>query len=164
MSKTNDRNGGNSQPTQAIPATPDTSGIDVPVTQPIDTTGKTAEQLRAEAEAKRQEAERLEAEAKAAAEAAEAAARKAEEEAKAAEEAAKKAKAEAVAAAKASGTFREAFLPRMADGSLGRPYGSPHLAEQASPLGKCELRLCWGAPDGPIGPPLTPDEMERYAQ
>ena len=164
MSKTNDRNNGNNGTTTATPPVPDTSGIDVSVTQPLDTAGKTPEQLRAEAEAKRKEAERLEAEAKAAAEAAAAAAKKAEEEAKAAEEAAKKAKAEAIAKAKESGQFREAFLPKMADGSLGRPYGSPHLAEQASPLGKCEVRLCWGAPDGPIGPPLTPDEMERYAQ
>ncbi len=132
------------------------------------------DQTKAQAKAQPQTLEELMAAAAAAKAAAEKATKIAEEAAKAADEAAKAAEAEAkkakevaaaekakvIAEAKAAGKYRMAYLPVMADGTLGRPYASPFLAEQASPMGKVEKRLCWGAVTGPIGDPLTPEEME----
>lgn len=129
-------------------------------TQPQQNEVKTLEELLAAAAAAKAAAEEATKVAEEAAKAADEAAKAAEAEAKKAKEAAKAERAKAIAEAKAAGKYRMAYLPVMADGTLGRPYASPFLAEQASPMGKVEKRLCWGGVTGPIGDPLTPKEME----
>lgn len=121
---------------------------------------KTLEELLAAAAAAKAAAEEATKVAEEATKAAEEAAKAAEAEAEKAKEAAAAEKAKVIAKAKAAGKYRMAYLPVMADGTLGRPYASPFLAEQASPMGKVEKRLCWGGVTGPIGDPLTPEEME----
>ncbi len=122
--------------------------------------GKTLEELLAAAAAAKAAAEKATKIAEEATKAAEKAAKAAEAEAEKAKEAAAAERAKVIAKAKAAGKYRMAYLPVMTDGTLGRPYASPFLAEQASPMGKIEKRLCWGAITGPIGDPLTPEEME----
>lgn len=151
MSKRNDR---------AI-ATTTTTTTTPPATTPAtdNAEAKTLEQLLAEAKAKQAEADEARKKAEEAVAKAEEARQRAEEEARKAKQAEKEAREKAIAEAKAKGKYREAYLPTKADGTLGRPYASPFLAEQASPIGKAEKRLCWGDITGPIGDPLTPDEM-----
>lgn len=173
MSKKNDRLTGVTSTTPAINtvAATDAAGevTDPELKQRIATADaklngnkpKTVEQLLAEAKARQDEAEAARKKAEEALALAEEAKKKAEEEKLKAEQAKQEARAKALAEVKAAGRFREAYLPVMADGTLGHAYASPFLAEQASPVGKAEKRLCWGGATGPIGDPLTPEEMDK---
>lgn len=156
MSKRNDRATGTvGQNTTSQ----NTASVSPAATAANETRTKTLDQLLAEAKAKQAEAEEAKKRAEAALALAEEAKKKAEEEAAKAKQAEKEARQKVIAEAKAAKKVRFGYVPVMTDGTTGPAYASIFLAEQASPLRKAEKRFCWGDLTGPIGDPLTPEEM-----
>lgn len=140
----------------------DAISVDAPPVEPVVESPEVAD-LEAKAKAAKEAADKAAKEAEAAEKAAKEAKAAAEKAAKEAAEKAAKVRAEMLSKAKATKSFVQAWVPKLANGEYGKkPYNDPRLAEQASPLGDFTKRAFWKLSDGSFGPALTPEEMEKF--